>query len=211
MKGVKCIINGNMTVTQKTFTKGYSLANKSISVPRDRWLSIQILNRTIWTNFKQYLSESNRQNNTDNLNHLALCENCGEHDEHTDHLFVQCTLAKKIWLLIEQAMTYAIRHTNCGETNRAIHLPVKINQSNIIFMKPVTDNKLAQDTMTDLLIIGKRLIYSARMKTEILTSNILKRMISAKINTLSLIRSSLSLNFSLTKLCVEFLTPNQNY
>ena len=203
--------DGLMTVTQKTFTKGYSLTNKSITVPRDRWLSIQILNRTIWTNFKQYLSESNRQNNTDNLNHLALCENCGEHDEHTDHLFVQCTLAKKIWLLIEQAMTYAIRHTNCGETNRAIHLPVKINQSNIIFMKPVTDNKLAQDTMTDLLIIGKRLIYSARMKTEILTSNILKRMISAKINTLSLIRSSLSLNFSLTKLCVEFLTPNQNY
>ena len=91
---------------------------------------------------KQYLTEGNRQNNIQDLNHLALCENCGEFDEHTDHLFVQCTLAKKIWLLIEQAMTYAIRHTNCGETNRAIHLPVKINQSNIIFMKPVTDNKL---------------------------------------------------------------------
>ena len=39
--------DGLMTVTQKTFTKGYSLTNKSITVPRDRWLSIQILNRTI--------------------------------------------------------------------------------------------------------------------------------------------------------------------
>ena len=69
--------DGLMTVTQKTFTNGYSLTNKSITVPRDRWLLIQILNRTIWTNFKQYLTESSRQNNKEDLNHLALCEKCG--------------------------------------------------------------------------------------------------------------------------------------
>ena len=87
----------------------------------------QILNRTIWTNFKQYLTESNRQNNTDDLNHLALCENCGECDEHTDHLFVQCTLAKKVWQLIEQAMTYAIRNTNCGETVNAYQTNFRVD------------------------------------------------------------------------------------
>ena len=144
-----------MTVTQKTFTKGYTLVNTSIAVPRDRGLSIQILNRTIWTNYKHYLTESNRQDNTQDLNHLSLCENCREYDEQTDHLFVQCTLAKSI--------TYAIRHTDCGETNRAIQLPIQIIQANIIFMKPISDNKLVQNTMTDLIVLGKRLIYTARM------------------------------------------------
>ena len=44
-----------MTVSQKDFIKAYSLATNAISLPKNRWLSIQILNRTIWTNFKQYL------------------------------------------------------------------------------------------------------------------------------------------------------------
>ena len=100
-----------LSVTQKEYTKAYTIINKTITVPRDRWLSIQILNRTIWTNFKQYLSESNRPENNENLNYIALCKNCGEHDEHTNHIFVQCNLAKLVWEEIEKAITFAIIHT----------------------------------------------------------------------------------------------------
>ena len=53
--------------------------------------------------------------NIENLNHLALCENCGEQDEHTDYIFVQCTLAKLVWNIIEKAITFSIRHTYCDE------------------------------------------------------------------------------------------------
>ena len=54
-----------ITVTRKEYTKAYMLINKATAVPRDRWLSIQILNRTNWTNYKQYLTESNRRDNID--------------------------------------------------------------------------------------------------------------------------------------------------
>ena len=92
--------------------RGYTLTNKSIAVPGGRWLSIQILNRTIWKYFKHYLTESNRQNNIQDLNHLALCKNCGEYDEHTDHLFVQCTLANK------SMATNRESHNLCNKTHK---------------------------------------------------------------------------------------------
>ena len=115
-----------ITVTQKAYTKWYGLINKATAVPRDRWLSIQILNRTNWTNYKQYLTESNRCGNIENLNHMALCKNCGEQDKHTDHIFVKFTLAKRVWNIIEKAITFSIRHTYCGESERLVILPIKI-------------------------------------------------------------------------------------
>ena len=120
------------------------LINKTTAVPRDRWLSIQILNRTNWTNYKQYLTESNRHGNIENLN-LALCENCGEQGEHMDHIFEKCTLAKQVWYTIEKAITFSIRHTYCGESERLVTLPIKIEQANIIFLKPIIKSKLIED------------------------------------------------------------------
>ena len=194
-----------ITVTQKEYTKAYTLINKTTTVPRDRWLSIQILNRTNWTNYKQYLTESNRHGNTENLNHLALCENCGEQDEHTNHIFVKCTLAKQVWNTIEKAITFSIRHTYCGESESQVTLPIKIEQANIIFMKPITKNKLIEDSMADLIVLGKRYIYSTRMATSIPTLNTIKYELATKIKILTLLRSSLSLSFSLTKLCAEYI------
>ena len=86
-----------------------------------------------------------------------------------------------------------------------VTLPIKIEQANIIFMKPITKNKLIEDSMADLIVLGKRYIYSTRMATSIPTLNKIKYELATKIKILTLLRSSLSLSFSLTKLCAEFI------
>ena len=70
--------------SRHTFVRAYKIVNAAILPPRDRYLSIQILNRTNWTNYKYMKSIENREIN--DIRHLALCENCGEHEEHTMHL-----------------------------------------------------------------------------------------------------------------------------
>ena len=72
-------------------------------------------------------------------------------------------------------------------------------------MKPITKNKLIEDSMADLIVLGKRHIYSTRMATSIPTLNTIKYELSTKIKILTLLRSSLSLSFLLTKLCAEFI------
>ena len=107
----------------------------------------------------------------------------------------------RVWNIIEKAITFSIRHTYCGESERLVTLPIKIEQANIIFMKQVTKNKL----MADLIVLGKRYIYSTRMATSIPTLNTIKYELATKTKILTLLRSSLSLSFSLTKLCAEFI------
>merc|ERR1712208_7254 len=55
-------------------------------------------------------------------------------------------LAKQVWNTIEKAITFSIRHTYCGESESQVTLPIKIEQANIIFMKPITKNKLIKDS-----------------------------------------------------------------
>ena len=104
---------------------------------------------------------------------------------------------------IEKAITFAIRHTYCGESERLVTLPIKIEHANIIFMKPVTKNKLIEDSMADLIVLGKRYIYSTRMAASIPTPNTIKHELTAKIKILTLLRSSLSL-------CAEYIEHNIN-
>ena len=115
--------------------------------------------------------------------------------------------AKLVWGEIEKAITFAARHTQGGEN---ITLPIKLEQANIMFMKPTTKNKLTEDALADLLVIGKRYIYSTRMAETIPTPITIKHELVARIKILTLLRSSLSLNFSLSKLSAEYVEHSIN-
>ena len=69
-------------------------------------------------------------------------------------------------------------------------------------------NKLIEDTLADLLVLGKRYIYSTRMAETIPTPITIKHELVARIKILTLLRSSLSLNFSLSKLSAEYIEHN---
>ena len=119
---------------------------------------------------------------------MAVCGNSGEQDEHTVHIFVQCTLAKLVWNIIEKAIAFSIGHTYCGESERLVTLPIKFERENIIFMKPVTKNKLIEYSMADLIVLGKRYIYSTRMAATIPTQNTIQHKFTANIKILTLLR-----------------------
>ena len=78
-------------------------------------------------------------------------------------------------------------------------------------MKPVTKNKLIEDTLANLLVLGKRYIYSTRMAETIPTPITIKHELVARIKILTLLRSSLSLNFSISKLSAEYIENSINW
>ena len=153
--------DGLMTVSQAEFTRGFAAIQHAIATPRDKWLSTQIMNRTVWTNYKAYLAEQRRQavrGNNDDINHMAICENCGQADEHTEHIFVTCPIAGIVWKELEDSLNYALRYVILDpDDSQRDHLPMKFSKSNIIYMKP-TFSRNVQDTVNDILILGKRLI-----------------------------------------------------
>ena len=119
-------------------------------------------------------------------------------------------MAKLVWEGIEKAITFTIRHTYGRESEKLVTLPIKLEQANIMFMKPVTKNKLIEDTLANLLVLGKRYIYSTRMAETIPTPITIKHELVARIKILTLLRSSLSLNFSLSKLSAEYIEHSIN-
>ena len=201
--------DGLMTVSQAEFTRGFAAIQHAIATPRDKWLSTQIMNRTVWTNYKAYLAEQRRQavrGNNDDINHMAICENCGQADEHTEHIFVTCPIAGIVWKELEDSLNYALRYVILDpDDSQRDHLPMKFSKSNIIYMKP-TFSRNVQDTVNDILILGKRLIYSSRLTMSHPDTIPIRHALKGSLDILTSIRSSLALNFSIVHACANYFT-----
>ena len=200
--------DGLMSVSQGDFTRGFATIQRAIAIPRDRWLSIQIMNRTVWTNYKEYLSERRRnvaRGDNQDINHVALCANCGEQDEHTDHIFTTCSVAKMVWTEMANSLNHALRRVILEPDDpQRDHLPIQFQQPNVTFMKITKLSKSVQDTISDLVVLGKRTIYSARYTLTNPSLETIRRLLQGKLDILTHIRASQALNFSITQACSNY-------
>jgi hypothetical protein len=109
-------------MTQNEWFKALDSISKVYITPRAKWNCIQIFFRTIWTLLKDNKSYSNT--------HSAECLNCFHHTADTMHVYVQCSVARKIWKNTKKIMK-ALRKLNDNTT---------LTPQQILFHRSCTDH-----------------------------------------------------------------------
>ena len=152
--------DGLISISASDFSQAFSRIRASLTAPSIQWTSTQILLRTLWTRVKE--ANSARRNNDDpNLPFDTSCLNCGQHPEHTIHIFFQCQLAVNTWeKILECYNEVAPRYTRDTTS-----FPVTTTADMVLFQH--TPNQLqaaAATDLFDLMMVTKHVLYRLRFR-----------------------------------------------
>jgi hypothetical protein len=120
----------NMTMDE--WFKALDNINKYLMSPKAKWCTHQIFLRTIWTPLKD--AEASHGTKTPD------CPNCVEPRADTQHMFLYCPLARRIWRRVEKIITKA----------QESQISYKLTNQKILFHRQI---KNEYETM--LIIAGK--------------------------------------------------------
>ena len=130
----------NVTISLRDFTNAIASIHKLSNVPKLRSFQYRIAQRSLVTN---------RQLAKWKLIDSSLCYYCGCHEETVKHLFVECEVAKQMWIQLEEKLFPQINDSS------AFHFSV----DTIIFNRPVEQWKNVKNF---LVLLGKYYVYRQR-------------------------------------------------
>ena len=185
---------GLITQTTKQFTESYTAVKKSLTAPRDRWLSLAILNRINWNAYKQTKTEEEDGEPGD-----GKCQNCGQETERTRHLFAECSKAEILWTLLSRA----VKEVN-NKIGRNNNIPL-IEGDERMFNLDIETTEVIKDTMVDVAVLARRVLFSIRGSTnpDEINPEMLKQKMAVKISTLITTRQDLGYESEVAKSLLE--------
>jgi hypothetical protein len=126
-------------MTQEEWFSSLDNISKIYISPRAKWNCTQIFMRTIWTPAKDK-----------NLyGHSARCLNCRHLEADTMHIFITCTVARRVWNRIEKILKMLNK----------LDPRTTLMPQQILFHRRITDH-----VMIGLLVAGKHVITSLMRK-----------------------------------------------
>ena len=141
---------GLIDMESEDFIKEMSTVKKMLVSPSIRWTALQIYIRTLWTKKKE--SRSTRGVVAD------TCDNCKRGTEDTKHLFVECSIAKKVWEVIQEVY-------NDLEIEEEPVPEITLNRDDILFHSfNRVNNKNLRDMLKEVIAIGKHVIYRTKFR-----------------------------------------------
>ena len=112
-------------ITIKEFSSAYTYNMIIPTSTRNKSMNFEILNRTIWTNRKAYLS---------NMENEGKCDRCGQ-NEDTEHMFIECDkYPYPIWQHLERILQTVYRSQITRNQGRLGDMP-KITRYQIMFLQ----------------------------------------------------------------------------
>ena len=183
---------GLVTQSAKEYTECYTKVKKSLTAPRDRWLSLAVLNRINWNSYKQAKTDEEDPN-------IDICQNCGLERERTRHLFVECSKANMMWDLLSRAIQRV--NSRLGNNN---NIP-PIEGDSRIYNLELETTEVIKDTMVDVAVLARRVIYSLRGKVnpEDIGPELIKRKMIARISNLINTRQDLGYESEVAQALLE--------
>ena len=190
---------GLVSQSKEIFTNNYSMIKKALIAPRDRWLSLAIMNRINWNAMKQFNAEGVGEDIAENN-----CRNCGENIiERSRHLFVDCRKAEDLWALVSRILD------EVGISLRQVRMPF-IEGDMRMFNLNIPGSEITQEVYSEVAMLVRRCLYSAAFKNDQDASNIanLKFALLNRIKDLVNVRKDLGYDHILIDRILQKLQTN---
>ena len=139
-------------IAPDVFMRNLANVRRNLLSPAVQWTSIQIFLRTLWTKKKESNTRRGRQQLTQ-----PNCDNCGNAEEDTQHLMVNCPVAQAIWRRLSEAVN------DCPQRS---HLPnTTIDSESILFNHEAQNHQGRPDDkeqIIEALMIAKHTIIKIK-------------------------------------------------
>ena len=147
--------DGAINITSRQFSNCFARTRRSLLPPSMQWTSLQVLLRTLWTNYK----EARTTRNLMSPNPVSpMCSNCGTTQENTSHLLFSCPLATFQWNIIQELFNSTCRIQNVN------HVNIHINSDNVMFNHPPEMDSTLQEDLIDIIMVMKHVIYRLKFR-----------------------------------------------
>ena len=144
-------IDRGISIPASLFSSALQRVKSSILPPQFLWTSIQIFLRTLWTKVKE--AKTRRMANQNPIDNS--CSNCGLLPEHTQHLMVDCVLARAVWNEIQEIFNKTAREENHQEED------IYLDRDTIMFNQVKGTNK---EDLRDIIMVTKHVIYRVKFR-----------------------------------------------